>query len=217
MAKTPTVSAVCGSLPHTAQTAEPLQRKAPYLVKGTMRCHHQRRHLASARAKHKSCLPQTPRSTHLKPARHVQYHLSAAAPRRSRARRCRPVAKSPPANPVVVVKPAGRALDTLSDVTEQQRPLQRSDGTSPGRRATHRPPGGHPRARLPPHQPPLHRARVGGTQKNDTESGPQGPFWVWCQPRPTVLLGTVRRVRSPLAWFFNGPSVNLPLDRGFGR
>ena len=32
--ETPTVSAVCGSLPHTAQTAEPLQRK-PCLVQGT--------------------------------------------------------------------------------------------------------------------------------------------------------------------------------------
>ena len=166
--ETPTVSAVCGSLPHTAQTAEPLQRK-PCLVQGTddattngatsralvqsarAACpRHRGAPIANQRARAMSLVGGS--SNVPRPPRSPSRQRATREPRRRReACRTRP-----------------STLRTRHRATGTSASLRR---TSPGRRATHRPPGGHPRARLPPHQPPLHRARVGWGHKKMTPSG----------------------------------------------
>ena len=156
---------------------------------------------------------QTPRSTHLKPGRHVQYHLSAAAPRRSRARRGRPVAKSPPANPVVVVKPAERALDTQRRhrATATSATLRRHQPGSPSHPQT----AVWPPARAPSSSSatPPSRASRRDTKKCPPRADRKGRFGGGASPGPRSY--SVPLDGCDLRWLGSSTAlyVNFLLDR----
>ena len=110
------------------------------------------------------------------------------------------------------------APSTLSDGEKQRhQPLQCPDSNRSGRQ----PPTHHGVAtRAPPFTAQTARDRPSGSRvprptchRERTAAAVLGVV-----PAPSLLgTGTTPRRRdTSLPWFFNGPSVNLPLDRGFG-